>query len=292
MRTLARGSAFGLVLVALVATACNGDDPEEFTPVVFAHGCPPPPLTSEDDAGLWTGETQDAPGFDDFFLERGYPEDHLNVFLYSEVTCPPNNDYADALADYVDGVLAATGRPKVALLAFSMGALASRIYLRQGGDQVVSHFVSISGASHGSVLAGMVGEAGQEEFGYPNYQGAFEASPPYACEGESTEEDVQFFLNGCLTEDGRTVEVDETPNDVADGGEVAYLAIWNTVDDLVIPPESACLNQASQNDCSDPVNVSVTVEAVTEILPDTVSSHVETQFDPAVRQRVFDFVAE
>lgn len=295
MRTLARGTAVGFALAAaLFATACSGDDggSEDVTPLVWAHGCPPPPFDSETDAGLFTGETQMMPGFDDFLIDKGYPADRINVFLYSEATCPPNFDYAAKLAEFVDGVLADSGAATVDLIGFSMGAVASRIFLRQGGDAKVSHFVSISGASHGSVLAGMVGEAGQDQLGYPNYQGALEASPAYACEGESTDADVQFFLNGCLTADGRTVEVDETPSDVNDGGHIKYLSIWNEQDDLVVPQEASCLNQAFQNDCSDPVNFMVSIEAQTEIQPDTKSSHVETQLDPTVRQKVYEFLQE
>jgi pimeloyl-ACP methyl ester carboxylesterase len=280
-------------MAALVAGACGGSDSEEFTPVVFAHGCPPPPLTSEDDSGIFSGDTQGMPGITDFFAERGYPDNYLNRFLYPEIVCPPNADYAAELGAYITGVLESTGKPRVDLIGFSMGAVAGRMYLRNGGDEFVSHYVSISGASHGSVLAGMVGEAGREDCDAPCYEGALEASPEYACDGDSPAEmQVQALLNGCLTEDGRTVEVDETPNDVNEGGHIKYLSVWNSADDLVIPQEAACLNQSFQNDCSDPVNHMVTVEAMTEIMPDLLSSHVETQLDNGVRQFVFDFLQD
>jgi pimeloyl-ACP methyl ester carboxylesterase len=294
MRTFARASALGLAMVsALLAGACSGGDSEEFTPVVFAHGCPPPPLTTEDDSGIFSGDTQGMPGIVDFFADRGYPESALNRFIYPGVVCPPNADYAAELGDYIAGVLEATGKPRVDIIGFSMGAVAGRMYIRMGGEELVSHYVSISGASHGSVLAGMVGEAGREDCDAPCYEGALEASPEYACEGESPAQmDVQAYLNGCLTEDGRTVEEDETPNDVDEGGSIKYLSVWNSEDDLVIPQEAACLNQEFQNDCSDPVNHMVSVEAITEIMPDLVSSHVETQLDPTVRQFVFDFLQD
>lgn len=284
----------GFGLVVGLESACGGDsngDPAEPRPVVFAHGCPPPPFDSTVDAGFWTGETQNAPGMVDFFAERDYTDDLLNVFLYPGETCPPNHDYASALSDYVDEVLADTGQSRVDLIGFSVGAVAGRIYIREGGDEFVEDYVSIAGASHGSVLAGMVGEAGQKMYGYPSYEGALEVSPPYACEGDSTEADVQFFLNGCLTEDGRTVEEDETPFDVGEGGHIRYLSVWNDQDDLVIPPEASCLNQTFIDDCSDEVNLQVSIEATT-IFEDTQSAHVETQFDPTVRQAVYDFVVD
>jgi hypothetical protein len=261
-------------------------------PIVFLHGCPPPPIDNVASAGLWTGDTQQLPAAVDFFADRGYPDDHLNVFVYDGPNCAPNFDYAEQVADYVQTVIAATGKPRVDILAISMAAVAGRIYLRQGGTEFVEDFVSIVGANHGSVLAGMVGEAARETFPPPNWEGAFEASPAYACGGESTEADVQFFLNGCLTEDGRTVDEDETPDDIDEGGHVRYLSIWNDQDDLVVPQEASCLNQAFQNDCSDPVNLRFSVAAMTEVVPGSglYSAHVETEFHQPTRQAMYDFV--
>lgn len=295
MRILARGCATGLFALTALLGACGGDDDsDEVTPVIFAHGCPPPPLMSEDDSGIFSGDTQNMPGIVDFFAERGYPDTHLNLFLYSGLVCPPNMDYAAELATYVDGVLEATGSARVDIIGFSMGAVAARVYIKEGGADKVSHYVSIAGANHGSVLAGMVGEAGRLDCDYPCYEGALEASPEYACEGDSPAmTDVQAYLNGCLTEDSRTVEEDETPfSDDDEGGHIRYLSVWNEKDDLVIPQEAACLNQSFQNDCSDPVNHMVSIEAVTEVQPDLKSAHVETQLDPTVRQFVYDFLNE
>lgn len=295
MRMPARRSAIGWVMMtALSVVACGGEDSEEPTPVIFAHGCPPPPLMTEDDSGIFSGDTQGQPGIIDFFAERGYPDSHLNRFLYDGLVCPPNRDYAAQLSTYVDDILEATGSEQVDLIGFSMGAVASRIYIKEGGADKVRRYVSMAGASHGSVLAGMVGEAGRQDCEYPCYEGALESSPEYACDGESpAEEDIQAYLNGCLTEEGRTVEVDETPfSDDDEGGHIKYLSVWNELDDLVIPQEAACLNQAFQNDCSDPVNHMVSVEAQTEVMPDLKSSHVETQLDPTVRLFVYDFLNE
>ena len=290
-----------LAFTLLAAVGCSdsgggdddGSDGDELSPIVFAHGCPPPPFGTAEDAGLITGDTQQMPGMADYFTDNGYPDDHLNSFMFSGVTCPPNNDYADELADYVAGVIEATGRPRVDIIGFSMGAVATRIYIREGGADSVEDFVSLAGASHGSILAGMVGEAGQADLGFPAYEGALEASPEYACEGESTEANVQFFLNGCLTEEGRTVEEDETPEDIDEGGHIRYLSVWNSMDDLVIPPQASCLNQAFKNDCSDGVNVEFAIDGVTEVQPDSgvVSSHAEMLFRPDVWETVFEFVS-
>src|SRR4029079_11051428 len=102
----------------------------------------------------------------------------------------------------------------------------------------------------------------------------------------------QFYVNGCLTADGKSVDEDETPFGVEDGGHIRYLAIWNDLDDLVSPPEGSCLNSKFQGDCSDPVNLGFTVTAMTELIPDsgTYSSHVETEFYPPSREAVYEFV--
>ena len=305
-------ASLALVCAVWLAAACGDNDadpqPDEFdqAPIVFLHGCPPPPIDNATAAGFWTGETQAMPGTVDFYAERGYPDDHLNVFVYDGPTCPPNFDYADQIADYVRGVVEATGKPRVDILAVSMAAVAGRIYVRQSEGELVEDFVSITGANHGSVLAGMVGEAGQAEFGYPAWEGAFEAYPAYACDGESgadpdwredhpsesTDEQVQYYLNGCLTEEGRSTEEDETPFDIDEGGHIRYLAVWNDLDDLVSPPQASCLDQQSQNDCSSPVNLRFSVPGTTEIAPGTglYSSHVETEFYLPQKQAVYDFV--
>ena len=299
-------------VMAIALSAACGDDStppgDEFdqAPIVFLHGCPPPPIDNVAAAGLWTGETQGQPGTTDFYADRGYPDDFLNVMIYDGANCPPNREYAAQIADYVEEVVARTGRPRVDILAISMAAVAGRIYLRESGGDLVEDFVSIVGANHGSVLAGMVGKAGQSVRGYPYWEGAFEAFPQYACEGESgataewreahpsdsTDDQVQAFLNGCLTEDGRTVDEDETPFGVEDGGHIRYLSVWNDLDDLVSPPEASCLNQAHQRDCSDPVNVRIHVAAMTEVVPGSgvYSSHVESEFNLDQRQLVYDFV--
>jgi pimeloyl-ACP methyl ester carboxylesterase len=300
---------------AAAAAACGDDDrgggadasEPDRAPVVFLHGCPPPPQDNAKDAGLFTGDTQSMPqnGMTDFFAARGYPEDLLNVFVYDGATCPPNFDYAQQIADYVEQVVAASGKPRVDVVAMSMAALASRAYVRMSGGELVEDLVTIVGANHGTLVAGNVGEAGQGEFGYPYWEGAFEAFPAYACDGESgadpdwrdqhpsesTDEQVQFYLNGCLTEEGRTAEEDETPFDLGDGGHIRYLAIWNDLDDIISPRQASCLNQAAQNDCSDPVNLRVSIPARTEIIPGFFSSHTEVQFDEGAREAVFEFVS-
>jgi hypothetical protein len=169
-----------------------------------------------------------------------------------------------------------------------MGALTVRLYLLEGSGEV-DDFVSIGGAHHGSVVAAAAVEW-QAKAGAPAYEGAKEMTPPYACQGQASggAADVQFSVNGCLTPTGRTVERDETP------GAVAYLSIWNSLDEIQIPQEGACLNQRFQNDCSDTnVNVQVAVSpGPGPCGPGGCPGHVVMIWDPGVMQRTYDFVAD
>jgi len=101
--------------------------------------------------------------------------------------------------------------------------------------------VTVAGANHGNDWAFIgVGD------------GAAEMYPAYACQGQS-KNDVQFELNGCLTDSGRSVAADETPH----AGAVAWLALRTSSDSVISPSQSECLNQAKKDDCSDAVNTSV-----------------------------------
>ncbi|MGC4122223.1 MAG: hypothetical protein QM765_48105 [Myxococcales bacterium] len=180
----------------------------------------------------------------DRFKEAGYPDEALWRIEYTDAYGSSLTN-AEELRVFVADVLNQTGAPKVDLVIHSMGGLSSRWYLRNGGDAFVRDYVGIAGAFHGTSVA------------YASWSdGAAEMRPPYACEGESLN-DLQFKLNGCLTDDGRDFFVDETPFGVEEGGTVSYLSISSEQDEFIIPSESSCLNQGKKNDCSDAANVRV-----------------------------------
>ena len=249
------------------------------TPVVFVHGCPPPPFNNQTESEGWVDMMN-------FFRAGGYSDDRLHVFVLSGETCRSNVDWGAEIGEFVDQVTVATRSRRVDIVAHSMGPVATRVFMNSGGYKKVRSFVSIVAANHGSEAA-LGFSSFQALLGYPAYEGAKEAYPPYACHGESTEADVQFSLNGCLTASGRTVSADETPFEQGEkgGGRVRYLSIWNPLDEVVIPSESSCLNQRFQNDCSDPVNLSITV------LPGPLPAHVMIISNPAAMQAVFDFLS-
>ncbi|HTE52392.1 MAG TPA: hypothetical protein VK698_16185 [Kofleriaceae bacterium] len=296
MAALAVSLSASLLGGSLIGCAMQGeDDPaldeaeahggggagHSLTPVIWVHGCAPPGATN-DQVSHFTDAQRD------FFRARGYPDTHLIRFVFSGATCDSNIAFADQIAGLVAQVRASTGSSKVDIIAHSMGALATRLYIAQGGDHFVDHFVSIAGTNHGA-LAGVEGIALQLAFGAPAYQGMKELFPIYACAGQTQAgaADVQFTVNGCLTLLGRTVNRDETP------GAVKVLSIRNNLDGEVLPIEVSCLNQKRQLDCTDPVNRVVTVApAVGNCggLP-LCPGHVTMLSDPGVMQMVFDHVS-
>jgi len=197
-------------------------------PVVFVHGFMLSPFGTMVDR----------------FREAGYPDEALWRVEFSD---PYGSSLVNAeeLNVFVADVLNRTGAPKVDMVIHSMGGLSSRWYIWNGGDAFVRDYVGIAGAFHGTLVA------------YGTWtDGAEEMRPPYACQGESLN-DLQFMLNGCLTDDGRDFIIDETPYGVEEGGPVSYLSISSAQDEFIIPTESSCLNQGKQNDCSDAANVRV-----------------------------------
>jgi triacylglycerol lipase len=205
--------------------ASSGDASFDEDPVVFVHG--------------YGGKGSDFDTMVGRFKQAGYPADQLFAIDFTDST-GSNLKSADELKAFVATVLAKTGAPKVDLVAHSMGALSARLYLKNTANVPVRDVVTVAGANHGNDL-GWLG------FG----DGAKEMQPAFACQGQSLN-DVQFQLNGCLTDSGRSVDADETPGD-----GVAYLAIRTTTDEVISPSESECLRQAKKKDCSDPVNTSV-----------------------------------
>jgi pimeloyl-ACP methyl ester carboxylesterase len=275
-----------LTALASVAPGCHAAR----EPVILVHGCPPgPPICvpggdaacdNAEESRLWSRMI-------DHFRDRGgYPEGYLHTFVASGPPCDSTITQAAELAELVREVRTLHGTAKVDIVAHSMGALTTRLYLLDGQESI-DDFVAIGGGNHGSTLAAL-GLQWQAQFGAPAYEGAKQMAPPYACEGETSggAADIQLAVNGCLTSAGRSVERDETP------GGVHYLSIWNSTDEIVSPPEASCLNQRFQNDCSDTsVNVQVTVPpGPGPCGPEGCPGHVSMLWDPSVLELTYAFL--
>jgi len=251
-------------------------------PVIFMHGCPPPGVTSDQASHFFDTMVQ-------FMISRGYPPSYLHKFVLSGPVCNSNQENANQLASLVQSVRAVTGKPKVDLVVHSMGALGARLYITQGGYNYVNEVVMVGGGNHGAVTAA-AGIDWQNMFGYPNYEGLQEMYPPYACQGQASGQptaDTQFTLNGCLTATGRTVQRDETPFEPT----VQYRSIRNTLDEIAVPVQTACLNMRWQNDCASPVNTSVSVgPGPGPCGPEGCPGHVTMLWNQTVMQQVFGFI--
>ena len=142
--------SIGLMLVASCVPPAPAPAPpsaaaqaEPRHPVIIVHGfqifCG---SESADVWQVWFDEAQ----------RRGYRADEITMFDYD--TCQPSVNVGAALANRIDEVLAATGAPKVDLIAHSMGSIISRSCIRSGGCAgKVGRFASIAGANHGTLWA-------------------------------------------------------------------------------------------------------------------------------------------
>lgn len=256
-------------------------------PLVWIHGCAPPGDNNEKISHLSDGQRE-------YFKQNGYTDDELFRFVSNGKQCESTTDMAKEIAAYIDEVKSKTGADKVDVVAHSMGALAVRLYIKEGGDKSLHAFVSIAGAHHGMVMAPekemkKTVAAIEKQFGKGPFEGLKEMYPAYACKGKALggAADVQFELNGCLTKKGRDKEIDETP---AEPG-CSYLSIRNKQDGIVVPVESACLNQKFQNDCSDPVNAEVDVPGGPCGEDKPCPGHVTMMFDQTVTKMVYDHIA-
>ena len=106
------------------------------TPVLLVHGvlC---------NAGVWVR------------LAR-HLRNHGVAGLYSLSYGPPLasiETFAEQLSRKIDRIVAATGAPRVMIVAHSMGGLVTRAYLRKHGRRRVARVVTIGAPHHGSVLA-------------------------------------------------------------------------------------------------------------------------------------------
>ncbi|MDQ4037645.1 MAG: alpha/beta fold hydrolase [Actinomycetota bacterium] len=124
-------------------------------------------------------------------------------------------EQATALQDSVTAVLQRTGAPSVDVVGYSAGGVVARIWVAElGGDVLARRVITLGSPHHGTQLASLAGDL------------APGACP--ACTQLAPHSDVLLELN----------TGDETP----DGPE--FVSIWTTLDQTVIPPDSARLDGA------------------------------------------------
>lgn len=136
-----RRLAPALVCLLLVGGCADSTGPVEPTarqPIVFVHG--------------FGGSANDWTDVLARFRMDGYTDRELNAASYSSLVS--NVSVAAHIRDRVDSVLGATGWDRVDIIAFSMGSLSSRYYLKVlGGIERVDAWVSVAGPNHGTEVA-------------------------------------------------------------------------------------------------------------------------------------------
>jgi triacylglycerol lipase len=169
-------------------------------PILFVHG-----YTSN--AATWNTVISR-------FLADGWESNRLYAYTFSSTQS--NATIAQAVAQRVSEIRAATGAAKVDIISHSMGGLSSRYYLKNlGGTAYVDEWVSIAGPNHGTSWA----------------YGCFFFSPCNQMLPGSS------FLN-------QLNSGDETP------GSVRYGTWWSPCDELINPDTSTILSGATNTQTS------------------------------------------
>jgi triacylglycerol esterase/lipase EstA (alpha/beta hydrolase family) len=143
------------------------------------------------------------------FVADGWESNRLYAYTFSSSVS--NATIAQAVAQRVNEIKAATGAAKVDIITHSMGGLSSRYYIKNlGGAANVDDWVSIAGPNHGTTWA----------------YGCFFFSPCNQMIPGSS------FLN-------QLNSGDETP------GAVNYGTWWSSCDELINPDTSTILSGAT-----------------------------------------------
>lgn len=104
-------------------------------PILFVHG--------------YLGNNGNWQDMKNKFLADGWQDVELYAYNYSFIDS--NASSAAEIRDQVDRIVATTGATKVDIVAFSIGSVSSRYYLKNlGGAAKVDAWVSLAGPNHGT----------------------------------------------------------------------------------------------------------------------------------------------
>ena len=135
--------AGGAVLTAQVA-----DGTLDRTPLVLVPG--------------WAEEGQDLEPLKELFVGAGWPADDVAIVEFADPE-GSNVDHAEELAAVVDDLLDRSGAERVDVVAHSMGGLATRYYLQNGGAGTVRRVAFMATPHRGTYVAYLAwGEGGRE----------------------------------------------------------------------------------------------------------------------------------
>lgn len=146
-------------------------------------------------------------------IDDGWPEEYLYEVGFADVFgCNP--EHGMEIAAKVQQILAETGKPKVDLLAHSMGAIDCRFYIKfLCGYKYVKDVVMLAGANRGTTVACVE----------PISCGADSMCVGFG-DGDWKENSFLLSLNSC----------DMTPGD-----DIKYTSVWSGWDEIIIPAKNS-----------------------------------------------------
>jgi pimeloyl-ACP methyl ester carboxylesterase len=231
-RLVARG-VVALTLAALLGCSPLRDEaPVEWpeAPILFVHG-----------SGLSSASWE---RMREAFGARGYPREYLAAVDMLPRTGANDTAAAKFIAPAVEALLRAAAerarqadRPppeRVDIVAHSMGAFSSRLYVRDNAERVRA-WISLAGANHGTnALCGFEGEGDRQ------------MCPAFAA--SAADSALQVALNGSAE-----APLDPSPYGIGDDGSgvhtapdgqrrVAYVTLRIDPDEWIVPAASAMLN--------------------------------------------------
>jgi triacylglycerol lipase len=125
-----------------------GPEASERTPLVLVPG--------------WAEEGQDLEPLKELFVEAGWSADDVSIVEFADPE-GSNVDHAEELEVVVDELLDRSGAERVDVVAHSMGGLATRYYLQNGGAGTIRRVAFVATPHRGTYVAYLAwGEGGRE----------------------------------------------------------------------------------------------------------------------------------
>lgn len=110
----------------------------------------------------WAEEGQDLEPLKELFVTAGWPADDVAIVEFADPE-GSNVDHAAELEAVVDDLLDRSGAERVDVVAHSMGGLATRYYLQNGGAETVRRVAFMATPHRGTYVAYLAwGEGGRE----------------------------------------------------------------------------------------------------------------------------------
>ena len=155
------GAAIGLAWLIASALPIHLADGSSSDPVTAAEHAAAPPLPVLLVPG-WLDTEQDLDWLEERFVEAGWPRDRVRAVTFDD-PAGSNRAHAVELDVVARSVLRTTGADSLDIVAFSMGGLSTRWYMRFGDAVPVRRVAFLATPHHGTMAAHLAwGESRQE----------------------------------------------------------------------------------------------------------------------------------